>query len=81
MILEFKIENFRSFKSQQVFSFVAETTKNKPNHLFEAPLPKGNSVRLLKSAVVYGANASGKSNFLKAFAAFRVYGREIWCAT
>jgi AAA15 family ATPase/GTPase len=71
MILEFKIENFRSFKTQQVFSFVAETTKSKPNHFFEATLPKNTSVRLLKSAVVYGANAAGKSNFLKAFMAFR----------
>jgi AAA15 family ATPase/GTPase len=71
MVLEFKIENFRSFKSQQVFSFVAEATKSKPNNVFEVPLPKGTSVRLLKSAVIYGANASGKSNFLKAFATLK----------
>jgi AAA15 family ATPase/GTPase len=71
MVLEFKVENFRSFNTQQVFSFVAESTKSKPNNVFEAPLPKGTSVRLLKSAVIYGANASGKSNFLKAFQALR----------
>ena len=66
MVLEFKVGNFRSFKQEQVFSFVAEASKNKPNNVFEIPLPKGTSVRLLKSAVIYGANASGKSNFLKA---------------
>lgn len=71
MVLEFKIENYRSFKTEQVFSFVAETTKSKPNNVFEVILPKGTSVRLLKSAVVYGANASGKSNFLKAFHTLR----------
>ncbi|NJN34303.1 MAG: ATP-binding protein [Saprospiraceae bacterium] len=71
MILEFKIENFRSFKTQQNFSFVAEATKSRPNNVFDCPLPKGTSVRLLKTAVMYGANASGKSNFLKAFHALR----------
>ncbi len=71
VVLEFKIENFRSFKTQQVFSFVAEATKSKPNNVFEVALPKGTSVRLLKSAVIYGANASGKSNFLKAIATLK----------
>jgi AAA15 family ATPase/GTPase len=71
MVLEFKVENFRSFNSPQVFSFVAETTKSKPNNVFEVSLPKGTSVRLLKSAVIYGANASGKSNFLRAFQTLR----------
>jgi AAA15 family ATPase/GTPase len=73
MVLEFKIKNFRSFKTEQVFSFVAEATKSKPNNVFEVALPKGTSVRLLKSAVLYGANASGKSNFLKAFHALRFF--------
>jgi uncharacterized protein len=73
MILEFKIENFRSFKTQQVFSFVAEATKSKPNNVFEVDLYKNSSVRLLKSAVLYGANASGKSNFLRAFHALRFF--------
>ena len=71
MVLEFKVENFRSFKHEQVFSFVAEATKSKPHNVFDVPLPKGNDVRLLKSAVVYGANASGKSNFLKALGILR----------
>ncbi len=71
MVLEFKIENFRSFKTEQVFSFVAETTKSKPNNVFEVLLPKNTSVRLLKSGVIFGANASGKSNFLKAFYALQ----------
>ncbi len=72
MVLEFKVENFRSFKTEQVFSFVAETTKSKPNNVFEVSLPKASSVRLLKSSVIFGANASGKSNFLKAFDALQL---------
>jgi AAA15 family ATPase/GTPase len=71
MILEFKVENFRSIKEEQVFSFVAETTKSKADNVFKVNLPKNSSVRLLKSAVIYGANASGKSNFLKAIATLK----------
>lgn len=71
MILEFKVENFRSIKEEQVFSFVAETTKSKADNVFKVKLPKGSSVRLLKTAVIYGANASGKSNFLKAIATLK----------
>ena len=71
MILEFKVENFRSIKEEQVFSFVAETTKSKADNVFKVKLPKSSSVRLLKSAVIYGANASGKSNFLKAIATLK----------
>jgi AAA15 family ATPase/GTPase len=63
MIAEFTIENFRSFKERHTFSFLA--TKNKElleSNTFEIS-PKQ---RLLKSAVIYGANASGKTNFFRA---------------
>jgi len=63
MIVEFTVENFRSFKERQTFSLLA--TKNKEllnSNTFEID----NKQRLLKSAVIYGANASGKSNFFNA---------------
>lgn len=64
MILELKIKNYLSFKDEVVFSF--EATKDKyleDYHVVEvAP-----GVRILKIAVVYGANASGKSNLINAF--------------
>ena len=64
MILEFKIKNFLSFKDEVCFSFKA--TKDKyleDSHVVEiAP-----GVRILKLCVVYGANASGKSNLINAF--------------
>jgi AAA15 family ATPase/GTPase len=68
MVLEFAVENFRSIKARQVLSLVAESTKAKSNNVFEVVLPNG-SVRLLKTAVIYGPNASGKSNLIRAFAA------------
>jgi len=64
MIQELRIKNFLSFKDEVTFSF--EATKDKKfdeSQLVE--VSKG--VRLLRFAVVYGANASGKSNLLMAF--------------
>ena len=71
MILEFEIENYRSIKDKQVFSMVAESSKSKPDNVFEHQLASGDTVRLLKAAVIYGANASGKSNLLRAFFSFK----------
>ena len=67
MILEFTIKNYRSFKEECCFSLLAESSKSKEDNVFEHVLANGEKLRLLKSAVVYGANASGKSNLLKAF--------------
>jgi len=67
MIVEFTVENFRSFKEKQTFSLLA--TKNKElldSNTFEIDKKQ----RLLKSAVIFGANASGKSNFFKALVCF-----------
>ena len=73
MILEFEVENYRSIKDKQVFSMVAESSKSKPDNVFEHRLASGDTVRLLKAAVIYGANASGKSNLLRAFFNFRLF--------
>ncbi|MDR1935527.1 MAG: ATP-binding protein [Candidatus Accumulibacter sp.] len=65
MLVEFRVKNFRSLRDEQVFSLVAskdktlQGTHTLPTGLKAAP-------NLLRSAVVYGANASGKSNFIKA---------------
>jgi len=67
MIVEFTVENFRSFKEKQTFSLLA--TKNKElqdSNTFDIDKKQ----RLLKSAVIYGANASGKSNFFQALVFF-----------
>ncbi|EFU29545.1 hypothetical protein HMPREF6485_2515 [Segatella buccae ATCC 33574] len=64
MIQEFKIKNFLSFKDEVRFSFEAS------NDTFAetSQVVKINkNTRLLRFAVVYGYNASGKSNLLKAF--------------
>ena len=65
MLVEFRIKNFRSLRDAQVFSLVASTDKTLlDTHTLDTGLKA--APRLLKSAVVYGANASGKSNLIKA---------------
>jgi AAA15 family ATPase/GTPase len=67
MILNFSIVNFRSIKDEVIFSLVAESSKSKEQNVFVQPLANGkDEVRLLKSAVLYGANGSGKSNVIRA---------------
>ena len=58
----------------QTFSMEADTTtKANQSNTFEVnladgtELKEGTRLRLLRSAVVYGANASGKTNFIRAF--------------
>ena len=64
MIQELKIKNFLSFKEEVTFSF--EATKDTfAEDMQVVEVAKG--VRLLRFAMVCGANASGKSNLLKAF--------------
>jgi AAA15 family ATPase/GTPase len=64
MILEFKIQNFLSFKNEVKFSFEATSDTTLDEYYVAEPVP---GVRILKMAMVYGANASGKSNLLNAF--------------
>lgn len=60
MILEFSVKNFLSFKEKVTFSMIANSNKELNDNYVEIG---GNKV--LKSAAIYGANASGKSNLFK----------------
>jgi len=65
MLIEFQVENFRSLKGRQTFSMVgAALTEHVNTNTFDSGL-KGFD-RLLRSAVIYGANAAGKTNMLRA---------------
>jgi len=65
MLVEFRIKNFRSLRDEQVLSMVASSDKSLlDTHALNTGLKA--APHLLKSAVVYGANASGKSNLIKA---------------
>ena len=64
MIQELKIKNFLSFKDEVTFSFEASNDKFAEDYQV---VKINDNTRLLRFAVVYGYNASGKSNLLKAF--------------
>jgi hypothetical protein len=75
MLIDITVKNFRSFKNETVFSMevdkkdiledinTVKIRQNKKNHKKE----------LLKSAVIIGGNASGKSNFIDILRAFKHY--------
>lgn len=64
MFVEFTINNFRSIKDSVTFSMVA-ASKDEFNTFHTRDL------EILSSAVIYGANASGKSNVLKSMILMR----------
>ncbi len=68
MLIEFRVKNFRSFRDEQVLSLVAGNIKDDSleDNCFEA-----GKYKLLKTAAVYGPNASGKSNLVKALDVMR----------
>lgn len=68
MLAEFKVRNFFSIRSEQTLSFVA-SRDNFMEEEYTKEVEDG--VRLLKIGMVYGSNASGKSNVLKALSYFR----------
>ena len=68
MIAEFRVRNFFSIWSEQSISFVATSDKFMADEYCRRVTDE---VSLLKIGVIYGANASGKSNVLKALSYYR----------
>ena len=74
MLVEFSVENFRSIKQEACLSLVAGPAKERSEtHVVAPSLRKkgGGPKPLLRSAAIYGANAAGKSNLLRALAVMR----------
>lgn len=66
MLIEFKVNNFRSVGEEQILSLVPSTNQKE----FQANiLTEGNNIALNVIAL-YGANGSGKSNLLKSLGVF-----------
>ena len=66
MILRATFENIYSIKDETQISFVAGKSNAHPSHVSRAE--KRDDISVLKAGIVYGANASGKSNVIKAIA-------------
>lgn len=71
MLLQFSIKNFRTFKDKTTFSLIASNYDKDTREAENIYSEENFGLRILKSAVVYGANASGKSKLLDAFAFLR----------
>jgi len=61
MLIEFRVGNFLSFKDEQVLSLVASSDDTLLDNVTEV-----GGLKLLRVAAIYGPNASGKSNLIKA---------------
>jgi AAA15 family ATPase/GTPase len=65
MLVEFSVENYRSIQEKQTLSMVAADNETMlDSNTFS--VPDNDDLRLVTSAAIYGPNASGKSNLLKA---------------
>ena len=72
MLIQLSITNFRSIKDKVTISMLPIRYKDHLENIFEV----NTDLSLLKSAVIYGANASGKSNLLRAFKALQYIVKE-----
>ncbi len=65
MIVSFSVSNFRSFSSEETISLVASNRLSGSHAEHTVPIPDSEE-RVLRAAVLYGANGAGKSNLFKA---------------
>jgi uncharacterized protein len=70
MLIDFTVENWMSFRDQTNFSMVASKEQQHGERLKKLHKYR---TRVLPTAVIYGGNASGKTNFFKAIAFARDY--------
>lgn len=73
MLLQFSIKNFRTFKDKATLSLIASSYDKDTREHENIVINESFGLRLLKSAVILGANASGKSKLLDAFAFMRYF--------
>ena len=75
MLVEFSVENFSSIKDKITFSLEATTDNSLPQNCISVDIPKSTkekqSLKLLNSAAIFGANASGKTTVLRAMGILR----------
>lgn len=72
MIVEFSVKNFRSISDLQTISFASTSLKSSKENeqVDKSNIVNVDGTKLLKTIGIYGANASGKSNIIKALEFF-----------
>ncbi len=71
MLVEFSVGNYRSFHAPVTLSMQAAKLRASDKRLDEHNVFQADRLSLLRSAAIYGANASGKSNLIQAMAFMR----------
>ena len=75
MLIRFRVDNYRSFGTEQSLDLAAGQVRAHPDHIVDL-----GDARVLTDAMVFGANASGKSNLVRAMEDSRLFiisGRPI----
>jgi hypothetical protein len=73
MLWQFTVKNYKTFKDKAILSLIASSYDKKTREAENIYLDEVFNKRILKSAVVYGANASGKSTLINAIAFMRLF--------
>lgn len=60
MLIKFSVENFLSFYTKKEFNMITGKSRSHTTHVYN-----NTNLSLLKSSYIYGANAAGKTNFIK----------------
>lgn len=71
MLLEFKVKNYKSFADEMCFSMIAAPKQNDLKYSLFKCKTGGQDYKIQCSSVIYGANASGKSNIISAMDTFK----------
>ncbi len=67
MLISFKIQNFKSFYQENIFSMITTAKfKNYPEHIKQIK-----NLTILKYSAIYGPNAGGKTSFITALSVFK----------
>src|SRR5690348_301636 len=64
MLIEFSVTNYRSFRQRQTLSLASTAAKEHSNNTIKTGLRK--LPALVRSAAIYGPNAAGKTNLIRA---------------
>ncbi len=69
MLIRFRVKNYLSYKEEACLSLVPGRVQTHKDHVFKDEDHSRSSIPVLKAAFIFGANASGKSNLIKAMSA------------
>lgn len=71
MLLEFQAHNYKSFRDGMKFSMIPAPRLTDLDYSIAEERVKGKPIRALSSAIIYGPNASGKTNIIGAMSTFK----------